>query len=355
MDTPVLLYGANGFTGTLIAHLAVQRGLRPILAGRNAAQLAALAAALKLPYQVCGLEDASALDRALHAVDVVLHCAGPFLHTWRPMVEACLRTGTHYLDLTGELPVYAALAARDAHAKAAGVMLLPGVGFDVVPTDCLAAHLKRRLPSATHLTLAFWQAGPARPSRGTATTAVESVLPVGTTVRRQGQLATLPHASQARLIDFGPGRRKATLFPWGDVFMAFYSTGIPNIADYAVLDPTLGPLLTAARYLRPVFGWSIVRNGLKRAIRSRPAGPTAAERAATRTHVWGEVRDAQGNAAVARLHGPEAGYTWAPRTALAVVQQVLAGVAPPGFQTPALAYGPDFVLGDADVTREDLA
>jgi short subunit dehydrogenase-like uncharacterized protein len=269
------------------------------------------------------------------------------------MVEACLRTRTHYLDITGEIPVYAALAARDEQAKAAGVMLLPGVGFDIVPTDCLAAHLKRRLPSATHLTLAFWQEGPARPSRGTATTAVESVLAVGTTVRRNGKLETVPHASQSRLIDFGPAQRKATLFPWGDVFMAFYSTGIPTIEDYAVLDQELGALLSAARYLRPLFGWSIVRTGLKRAIRARPAGPTAAERAATRTHVWGEVRDEHGRLAVARLHGPEA-YTWTPRTALAAVQQVQAGAAPSGFQTPASAYGPDFVLEDADVTREDL-
>ena len=173
MSTNFLIYGANGFVGQEIARLAVQQGLRPVLAGRNAAQVSALAAELSLEHRIFGLDDPAAIDRALQGVSLVLHCAGPFIDTYKAMADACLRQGAHYLDLTGEIPVYAALAARDDEARARQVMLMPGVGFDVVPTDCLAAHLKRRLPSATHLAMAFQTSGPTRLPPGTARTVFE--------------------------------------------------------------------------------------------------------------------------------------------------------------------------------------
>ena len=149
MPPTFLLYGATGYTGSLTARMAVQRGLKPILAGRDPAKVKALADELGLAWRAFPLEDGAALNLALREVPVVLHCAGPYSRTYKPMVDACLRTGTHYLDITGELMEHEALAGRDAEAQAAGVMLLPSVGFDVVPSDCLAAHLKRRLPSAT--------------------------------------------------------------------------------------------------------------------------------------------------------------------------------------------------------------
>jgi short subunit dehydrogenase-like uncharacterized protein len=144
-----MIYGANGYTGRLIARLAVQRGERPILAGRDAAAVGALAAELDLPHRAVSLHDAAGLREALSGVAVVAHCAGPFDLTAAPMVEACLATGTHYVDITGEIGVFEAVFARDDDARAAGVVLLPGAGFDVVPTDCLAAMLHAALPTAT--------------------------------------------------------------------------------------------------------------------------------------------------------------------------------------------------------------
>jgi short subunit dehydrogenase-like uncharacterized protein len=94
-STPLLIYGANGYTGALIARLAVARGLRPILAGRNREAVAALAVPLGLEYRVFALEDAAALDAGLAEARVVLHCAGPFMHTSRQMADACFRTHTH--------------------------------------------------------------------------------------------------------------------------------------------------------------------------------------------------------------------------------------------------------------------
>ena len=127
-----LIYGANGYTGTLIAQEAVSRGLRPVLAGRSQA-VAEMATRLGLPHRVLGLDDAAAVREGLAGMTAVLHCAGPFAHTYRAVADACLAGHVHYLDVTGETGVFEGLAALDAAARAATVMLLPGVGFDVVP------------------------------------------------------------------------------------------------------------------------------------------------------------------------------------------------------------------------------
>ena len=198
-----LLYGANGYTGRLIAREAAGRGLPAVLAGRNAEAVGELARQSKLDHRVFSLDDPTAVDAGLNDVGAVLNCARPFSRTARPLADACLRRGVHYLDVTGEISVFEELAARDAEARAACVMLLPGVGFDVVPSDCLAAHLKRRLQAATKLALGFQAAG--RYSRGTATTMMEN-LPREGMVRRRGVLTRVPLAWRTRVIDFGAAR-----------------------------------------------------------------------------------------------------------------------------------------------------
>ncbi|HMX16153.1 MAG TPA: saccharopine dehydrogenase NADP-binding domain-containing protein [Rhodocyclaceae bacterium] len=345
-----LIYGANGFLGEAITRLAVAEGLSPVIAGRNAERIGALAGELGLEGLAFGLDARDALASTLEGVAAVLHCAGPYVRTWQPMADACLRTGAHYLDLTGELPVFAALAALDDEARAAGVMLLPGVGFDVVPTDCLAVHLRQRLPSATQLTLAFQSRGPAGLPPGTQRTMIE-LLPQGIKVRRNGELTTPARGDMEQEIDFGRGTVPAVLVPWGDVFTAWHSTGIPNIADYMAIPRYLRLPLAGARMLSPLLRIGAAREFLKKAVLP---GPAAWARSRTRTHVYGKVEDARGRQAVARLHGPEAGVDWTSATALGAVRKVLAGVAPPGYQTPGLAFGPDFVLECGGAEREDL-
>jgi short subunit dehydrogenase-like uncharacterized protein len=161
MSSALLIYGATGYVGQHVARTAGRLGVKAIVAGRDAAKLDRIASETGLERRAFGLDDPAAIDSALNSVAVVLNCAGPFKYTAEPLVAACLRTHAHYLDITGEIPVYEAIQAMDAQAKARGVMLLPGVGFDVVPTDCLALHLKQRLPSATRLRLAFQSVGPA--------------------------------------------------------------------------------------------------------------------------------------------------------------------------------------------------
>lgn len=346
-----LLYGAYGYTGRLVARHAVERGLRPVLAGRDAGQLRAVADELGLPHRAVGLDDPAALDAALADVPVVLHCAGPFSRTSRPMADACLRTGTHYLDVTGEIEVFEALARRGGEARDRGVMLLPGVGFDVVPSDCLAAHLKRRLPGAVRLSLAFQGLGGGL-SRGTATTMAENA-GRGGAVRRGGRIVPVPPAWKTREADFGEGPVTVTTIPWGDVSTAFHSTGIPDVEVYTRVPRSQRRLLRVSRHLGWLLGSAPVQALMRRAIRGRPAGPDDEARARGRSDLWGEATDDAGRRAVSRLRTPE-GYTLTALTAVAAAERVLAGSVRPGFATPSLAWGPDFVLEIPGVAREDV-
>lgn len=350
MSEQILIYGANGYTGTLVARRAVERGLRPTLAGRNAKAIEEVAQRLDLPHLTVSLDDSTALEAALRGRTVVIHCAGPFSRTSRPMVDACLRTGVHYLDITGELTVFEELHRRDAEARAAGVMLMPGVGFDVVPSDCLAKHLQRRLPTATHLVLAFRGLG--RISRGTALTALESLGREGA-IRRDGELVPVPLGELVRQVDFGDGPVDVVAIPWGDLNTAYYSTGIPNIAVFAYVG-RLGTMLVRQGWLvATLTGLPIARMLLRQIIARRPAGPSDFERAVGQSMLWGEVTDSEGRCVASRLHLPEA-YTLTAMTAVLIAEKVLANQAPPGFQTPALAYGPDLILEVAGVKRVDL-
>lgn len=346
----ILIYGAYGYTGRLIAEEARSQGLKPVLAGRDAQQIRELAAESGLTGLAFDLPDQAALDRALEGRRLVLHCAGPFVHTWRPMAEACLRHGVHYLDITGEIEVFEALAALDTPAREAGVMLLPGVGFDVVPTDCLAAHLKQRLPAATHLTLAFMGGGGF--SRGTHRTMLEG-LGLGGLLRRDGRIERIPAACKTRQVDFGAGGLRTTVtIPWGDVATAYHSTGIPNVETYAAMPRAQIRLLRLSRHLGWFFQSRPVQAWLRRKLDRDAPGPAAATRADTRTYVWGEALAPGGVHAAGRLTCAN-GYSFTARSAVAAARRVLAGDVQPGFRTPSRAFGADF-LRSLDTYIEDL-
>jgi short subunit dehydrogenase-like uncharacterized protein len=348
MPENLLLYGAYGYTGSLIARAAAKRGVPIVLAGRNPHKLAAQAVELGMEHLTFDLEDRPALERALSDVGAVLHCAGPFSHTTKPMVQACLRTGTHYLDITGEVAIFEALAARDGEAQAAGITLLPGAGFDVVPSDCLAAYLKEQLPSATQLVLAIQALS--QPSRGTAKTAIEQINQAGL-VRQNGKLMPVPAGSLTRQVDFGRGPKNCVCVPWGDLSTAYVSTGIPNIEVYFPISPSLRYLFAATRYVGWILASRPSQQLLKATVQRMPSGPTAEQRTRVRSILWGEVVDPTGQRRSARLVTPEA-YALTAQTALAAAERVLAGHTRPGFLTPSLAFGADFILAFDGVTRE---
>ena len=345
-----LLYGATGYVGRATASLAVQRGLRPVLAGRSE-RVRDLAEELGTEAVVVEVDDAAGLTAALAGQPVVLNCAGPFRHTYRPLFAACLATGTHYLDITGESVVLEEAAAADAAAKQAGVMLLPAAGFDAVPTDCLAAHLARRLPTATRLRLAVAFEGPASMPPGTAQTVIESAAYESSLLHRvDGRIVEAPSRPSLD-VDFGSGPLPTVPRTWADIHVGYQSTGIANIDVYMALSPRQISQQELLERLRWLLRFRLLRELIRRQI---PSGATAAQRAVSAAHVWGEVVDDRGNRAVSRIHGPEAGLVWTSRCALDVVAHVLAGDAPPGHHTPATAYGPDLVLEAYGVTREDV-
>ncbi len=372
-----LLYGAYGYTGQLIAREAAGQGGAPVLAGRDAGKVRALAEELRLESRVFGLDDHDAIVDQLAGCDAVLNVAGPFSQTARPLMEACLAAtssgppglsaekksdiksnsdrsgdlshaaGVHYLDITGEIDVIEAAAALDARAKQAGIVIMPAVGFDVVPTDCLAAMLAARLPTATHLQLAF-HAG-ADMSPGTAKTMVEA-LPRGGRVRRDGKIVRVPLAFKSRQIPFPDRTRWATTIPWGDVASAYYSTGIENIEVYLAMPRARIRMMRAMRWLAPLGRLSLVQSLWKKWITRVEKGPSAEKRSQNRAVIWGEVADAEGNKASAVMTTPD-GYALTIETALAAVERVTPSSGPraaaqvaPGFHTPSTAFGADFIL-----------
>jgi len=345
-----MIYGATGYMGKLVTRQAKDLGLRPLLAGRNAARLRAVGEESGLECHVLDLADGKALRRAVAEVDAVLHVAGPFSRTSPPMLEACLGARRHYLDITGEIDVFEACAASGAAALRAGITVMPGCGFDVVPSDCLAAHVKRRLPDAVALSLGI--AGLGSISRGTARTAVENI-GRGARARRQGRIVALPSPPR-RHFDFGEGPRPAVAVGWGDVATAYHSTGIPEITVYFAVSWPIEQLVGLGEPLRWLLGSGPVQQLLQWQVGWLQEGPGETARASGRAVVVAEAVNAAGVTARSRLQTPD-GYALTARTALEIARLAVAGETPPGFQTPSMAFGPDFILGFESCRREDLA
>jgi short subunit dehydrogenase-like uncharacterized protein len=350
-----LIYGATGYTGRLLTEEAVRRGLDPVLAGRDGARLAALARPLGLAHCTAPLDDPGRLARAVGALDVggaVLNAAGPFAATSRPLAAACLAAGVHYLDLAGEIEVFAALHRLDGAARSRGVMLMPGAGFIVVPSDCLAAHVSRRLSGARWLRLGISRT--TLISRGSVRTMVEMIRS-GPQVRRNGRLTLLPWSGNLeRPLDFGRGPRPGLVVSWADVYTAYHTTGIPNVEACLEVSPWEGLAFLGSRSFAWLLRTPLWQNALKAQAELLPEGPSAAERAWQRRCLVAVAGDAAGRIAASRLQTPES-YTFTVIAALAITAKVLGGELRSGFQTPAGAYGADFVLGLPGVVRDDLA
>ncbi len=346
-----LIYGSYGYTGRLIVDHALRNGFHPILAGRNEKLLRAQAEQNNLPYRTFSLMESEKLDSALLEVDAVLHCAGPFVHTFGWMAEACLRTKRHYVDISGEIPGFEVLAAMNKLAKEADIMLLPGAGFDIVPSDCLAAHMKQRLPAATHLRL-FVRGVGAGISPGTAKSAVENMHRQGM-IRRDGKLVQVPPAWNVREQDFGRGYTKVVSVGWGDVSTAYHSTGIPNIETYFAFPESVINLMRFMRVIGPLLYNRPVKNLLKSLINLFVKGPEEEKRRRASAIFIGEATNQSGGRVVTKLTTPE-GYTCTALTTVEIMKRILNGDFKTGFQTPSLAYGANFITQFNGVKRENL-
>ncbi len=337
----LLLYGANGYTGQLIIEEALAKDIKPVLAGRSENALKPLADKFGLEYRAFSLENVALVKEKLSDIAVVLHAAGPFVHTYEAMLQACLETKTHYLDITGEYQVFEGCKLKDTAAQHAGIMVLPGVGFDVVPSDCLGAQLKEKLQDATHLKLSFASVKSGF-SRGTAKTMVEG-LHEGGMIRKEGKLQKVPSAYKVADINYGAFTTVAATIPWGDISTAYTSTGIPNIEVYMGATPALVKQMQRSNYLHWLFKMKWVKNILKGQIDKRKPGPNEKQRTEGKTFFWGEVSNSKNETIVARMQTPE-GYKLTSITAVLIAKKVLEGNFKPGYQTPATAYGSGLIL-----------
>ncbi|AJB48186.1 MULTISPECIES: saccharopine dehydrogenase family protein [Acinetobacter calcoaceticus/baumannii complex] len=334
-DSNWLIYGANGYTGELIAREAVRQGLKPTLAGRNKAKVEALAQELGLDYKAFGLDNVDAISEQLQGFKLVMHCAGPFSATSKPMMEACIKAGAHYLDITGEIAVFELAQSLKSQAEKADIVLCPGVGFDVIPTDCVAAALKEALPDATHLALGFDSRTGFSP--GTAKTSTEGMAEGGK-IRKNGKITTVPLAHYVRTIDFGDGKKSAMSVPWGDVSTAFYTTGIPNIEVFVPAFPKMIFGAKMLNYVRPVLKMNAVQKFIKSRIEKTVVGPNEELRAKVPTYVWGEARNARGEIKTARIQTENA-YSLTVNGSLTVVNYLLKNTVKGGTYTPAKLMG----------------
>lgn len=334
-----MIYGANGYTGELIAREAAKRGYQPVLAGRSLNKVQPLAAELGLEAVAFSLDNHTNVAEQLADVALVLNCAGPFSATAEPMMRGCIAAKTHYLDITGEIVVFELAQQLSSQAQAAGIVLCPGVGFDVIPTDCVAAALKEAMPDATHLALGFDSRSGFSP--GTAKTSVEG-LAQGGKVRRNGKIESVPLAYQVRRIDFGDGEKLAMTIPWGDVSTAYHSTGIPNIEVFIPGSPNMIKNAKRANWIRPILGLQWVQNLLKKRIEKTVKGPNEKAREKLVTYVWGEARNAKGETKVARIRTAN-GYSLTITGSLEVAKHVLTHSLTGGAYTPSRLVGADLV------------
>ena len=347
----ILIYGSYGYTGSLIVEQAIKVGMRPLLAGCDEGLLRTQAEKFGLEYRVFSIDNTAALDAALLEVDAVLHCAGPFVLTYRQMAEACIRTKRHYVDISGEIEGFEALATMDEEAKRSGIMLLPGGGFDVVPSDCLIAYVAKKLAGATHLEIYIKSIG-SGVSRGTARSGIENMQRQGR-VRRDGKIVSVPNVWDSKQVDFGRGLSRVVSVGWGDVSTAYHSTGIPNVTAYMGFPAAMVNGMRLTRY----FGFLLYNRAAKDFIKwligiFLKTGPSRNQNENGFSLMIAEATDGKQKVR-AKLRTPEA-YHLTALTAVEIMKRITSEDYKIGFQTPSKAYGADFILQFAGVKREDL-
>ncbi len=336
-----IIYGAYGYTGKLITQACKAQGIKVLLSGRNATRLNDQSEATGYPFEKCDINDAQGLRTLLKKGKLVIHCAGPFQYTARQMADACLEAATHYTDITGEYTVFELLAAYDSKAREKGIVIMPGAGFDVVPSDCLALHLKNRLPEATHLQLAFTMSKGGL-SRGTARTMIEG-LGYGGMVRKNGSLTPIALGEKVKEINFGDFKKKTVCIPWGDISTAWRSTGIPNIEVYSGVPDSTIRLAKLSKWFNWLLRKRWVKNYLRKKVDARQPGPDEQKLSTGKSYLWGSVRDDKGRVVEARLK-TVSGYLLTSKTAALIASKIVSSKVLPGFYTPAQYFGEQLIF-----------
>ncbi|WP_439849790.1 saccharopine dehydrogenase family protein [Pseudomonas syringae] len=322
----LLIYGATGYTGRMAAERAKASGLRFEIAGRNSQRLAELATHLDVPFRV--FDAGPDAENFLSGISVLLNVAGPFAHTAQALMRACIKTGVDYLDITAEINVYRLAERLGVEADAAKVMLLPGVGWDVVPTDSLAVQVAQRVDKPQALSIALQV--PGSMSRGSAMS-VSEIIGAGVLARVDGELVATPDA-QPRHFDFGEGPVLCLPLSFGDLVTGWHSTGIPDITMFVHLSGEAFP---------------------EGDLSLLPDGPAAEERDACRARAVVEITAADGSIARSVIETVN-GYSYTPLAAVEAARRVLSGERRSGFATPAQVFGGGFAESIAGTVITDF-
>jgi short subunit dehydrogenase-like uncharacterized protein len=337
-----LIYGAAGYTGKITVESAVKQGLKPTLAGRTESKIKPIADEFGLDYLIFGLDDIETIAKNLANFPLVLNCAGPFSRTAKQMVKACLQSGTHYLDITGEIEVFELVKSFHQKAVDKNIIVMSGVGFDVVPTDCMAKYVHNKLPDATHLELA-WAGLGGSISHGTMSTMVDGLGRSGA-VRENGKIVAQPTGKEGKVVDFGEKQLFCMTIPWGDVSTAFFTTGIPNIKVFTGVPKSSYNIMKFQFLFNPIVKTKFVKGKIQEYVDQKITGPSKEKREKGTSYIYGKATNAKGEMAEARLVTAE-GYLLTAEMSLIITQKVLADkTLKPGYHTPAELFGADLIL-----------
>lgn len=336
----ILIYGANGYTGRLIVKVAAAQKLPIVLAGRHYHSIKHLAAAYKLPFRVFDLQDSVAIIEQMGDIKILINCAGPFPQTAPQLLAACLQTGTHYLDINGEIEQFEWMKQQDDAAQKAGILVLPGVGFDVVPSDCLAKLLANNFPEGNRLELAFMNKGGGI-SHGTLTTMLTR-LGKGGAARIGGQIRFSPLGAKGKWVDFGNGKQFCMSIPWGDVSTAAHGTHITDTVVYSAVPYKVFCILKGQFLFNWLLRTRLFKKIAQHYIDKKVFGPTAEQNQQGRSLLWARLSAPDGSYQEVNLEGPES-YWLTALTSVHITRLCLKGNRLTGYHTPATAFGPNLI------------
>jgi short subunit dehydrogenase-like uncharacterized protein len=336
----LMVYGANGYSAQLIIEELISKNIKPVLAGRNASRIIPLADKFKCEYRIFDLDNDELIEKYLEDVHTLINCAGPFRKTAKDLMEACLQSKTNYLDITGEIPVFHLAFSLAAKAKERGVTFLPGVGFDIIPTDCVAKKLSEQMKDASELKLGFLNIGGGI-SRGTLLTTLEFLGGNGF-IRKNSNV--VESKIGAHTINFTKNNFSfyGISIPWGDVYTSYYSTGIPNVEIYLGLSRIVFILRNILLLAVKIFKTDFVKRIASNYVSKNLSGPPKNKRDSTETYVWGKVKNERGEMIETAYRFME-GYNLTAKGAAEAAERVLKNSVPPGTFTPSLAFGSDFM------------
>ncbi len=340
MQKKWMIYGAYGFTGSLLAKIAADKGFKPVLAGRDALKTKRLALSLGLDFKVFSLDEDSIIEKNLKDIDLLYNLAGPYCKTAPTMVEACLRTKTHYMDLTGDIEIYDFLYSLDKVAIENEILIMPGVGFNVIATECVAAHTVQKLSTCDHLDIVM--ATQAKPSKGTFKQMI-ALLPRGGYEIENHELKRRNIGKSDIKIKYPDKRRTPFSIPIGELIACHKSLNIANIrVHYAMSSSWVRMTETMIDIIAKFSGKNYGKKVLSNFASNYIKGPDETSMLHDKAYVYAKASSDLGVYAETMIKTPEPYYFTALIT-LKVIQKVLDGEYK-GALTPVEAFGSSIIF-----------